>query len=583
MNIYSGWNIVGSLSFVQMTCLILFFTFLLLIIIAFFALYIYKNILEITNKTIDELAKIAKNPIQNRLKRLEIIALNSKHQKTKDALLIWKVEYNALINNAFNLQQKIILETFQNSKFRRPLFLNWRRINKCWEQTKLISNKLHNIFKQMDKILDSEMIQRNTRIQTRMLFNQLKITINIFCKKEHFDLDRNALRKKIQDLEVAINQIGDKLEKGFFADAWKYQQLTTPEIIKLIHLIDLFYAADFILNNKIPYKINQLSSPENLMKLNDYEKKQLQERIQIFMTHFQKAKIEIWNSLYFLNYDEAFKLLNQINQFITNFEISLAFEDDIKSFLVNNHLEFNNLFEAVILDQQKINKLINYNESLGESLNHLRVKMNEQEKIIVTIKHEWFKLSSIIDRIEKNHGEFNLLDIKYQLERLFKLLKKVYEDFGYISKKLKPETLHQDRLEAKFSEIRMVLSTNEVAIIKNQKVPNMEKYKQQLNLIYDELNKIENETNINGIINKEIFDQLDDIGHAAYQIKTDIKNLVLIEALAQDAIVYLDKFSSLKNFETYLFPIIEAYNINNFERSLTLAVHAIKQYKELTI
>lgn len=580
-----GWNITHGLNSTQIVCLSAFLVLLALVLVLFFLLILYRNILKNLTQALTEAEKIARNSLQNRLKRIDDILTQTPNPAKKHALQIWRAEYKLLIENKFLEQLEFLQKSFLITKLTSPSLKNLHQSKRSLNELKLISQKLYLIYRQTDKIMAWEMLQRDTRIKVRELFNDLKQDIKDVNENQLFNFDHSKMSERKQGIDQALSVINLKIIEGNNLVAEAYQEKTNEQILSLIKLLDLFYHCEKLLNSALPEKIKKIEKRMRTSTLDQMELKKGLSRLAALNKTFIIYKNDIFKSLSALEYEITFQKLSAISEMVSNFENDIQYEEKIKDFMTDNLGFLNQLFVGLGSDLENVKVSIKYNQELGKSIQKLKLQFSELQKQSLSLNREWNEFYNSWSNIKIYQKDYDFFTLEQTLNQLLQQLKIVYQGLNKISKNLKTKNNLREEIDAKIFELRAFLSTSEVIITKNVKIINCEPQKKMINQIYTRLELIENETNdqknlLNFQSTKIIIEELEKLIEQAFDLKNEIKSKVLLAVLAESIIVYLDRYSNDEKMEASFGTVLEHYENNEWNEVLNLGIYSLQSYRK---
>ncbi|PPE06137.1 hypothetical protein [Williamsoniiplasma lucivorax] len=580
-----GWNISHGLSTIQITSLVIFFILLAILITSFLMIWIYKTMLKNYIDAYQEATKIARNAVQVRLKRLSITVMKNQTSSAqeKHVVEIWKVRYKNLIENNFYNEINNMITFFQNFNYKKPNLQNLKRSAEVKKHLKEVSWELYIMFKEMDKILQTEFIQRDARIQVREVFNEVKKEAMMKMKDKSLKFNQELLKRLLENIENAMIAINIKLKEGMYGDSLVYQDKTSDKIMQLIRTLDLFETSEKFLNKTLPLKI--LAIKKNIIEtMYEVKEKVINEtKIQNCENQFLFYKTNIQNSVFNLDYTKAFNELSEISEVIINFETNIEFEEIMKMFIENNFNKISQIFQDIKQDYINGIKAIKSNEKAHIKLN----KAMEFEKIWSPIPLLETKWSQLYDAYKINLAQKKKIDyswLKNELIPIVATLSLTYKKMIEITRGIKTTNPYKNQIEHDLNSIKSIVALNENLSKKFARIVHFTNIGKQNDHILEKLLKIENIIHApNFEFTEEEFTlvkaRFSNLRSEALAVRHSVINAIEQTLIAEALILYFDRYANYINFETYFNQVMANYDNKDMALVINQLLSTIKQYQ----
>ncbi|AVP49723.1 MAG: hypothetical protein C5T88_04080 [Williamsoniiplasma luminosum] len=548
-------------------------------------IWTYKTMLKNYIDSYQEATLIVRNSVQVRLKRLflTVVKNNQASSMEKRAVEIWKVRYKNIIQKDFYKEINNLDLFFKDVKFQKPNFKNLKRSAMIKKNLKEISRELYIMFKEMDKILETEFIQRDTRIQVREILNEIQKEALLKMRDKSIKFNHAILCEWIANINFAMTRIDNKIQLGMYGDSLIYQDKTNEQIIRLIRMLDLLETADKVLEKTLPNKIHTIKKQISETMFDLKEKTLNENKIQKYEDQFNYSKSVIQRSLTDLDYSNAFIQLSEILETISDFETNIQFEEVMKMFVESELSNINETFQTAKNDYENGLKAIKSNvkqntkydreiefENIGETLTKLQIK--------------WTHFYENFTKYAIYRKKVNYTILKDELIAILTPLSEVYKKMIMITRGLKNSNSALVQVENNLNSLKSILVQNENLCHKFRRISYFGNERKQNEIVLEKLLKVENQihqTNFNFTEERIhiIKNQIDNLRSETISVKNQISNVIQQALIAESLIIYLDRFANRLNFENNFEEALRNYDNNNMVIVIDQMIKNIKQYQ----
>ncbi|ATZ16449.1 hypothetical protein JN01_0665 [Entomoplasma freundtii] len=577
----SGWDLKKSLSLSQITCLTIFGVCLSTLIISFILLLIYKNTLKNMCLALSEAEKISRNSLQNRFRRLaEIMRLNP-NETTKKNLRIWEIEYKVLIERKFCEQMKNIHNFFVDPHYSQPTLSNYRIAKKSLQELRIISQQIYFIWQEVDQVFAWERIERDARIQTRELFNEVKEQGLHALQEGQFQYDAELFELLTQQINKALNLIDQKLYEGNYPLAETYLLKTNQQMQNFITLLDLFPLANKLLNETFPRKISRFDEETEKTKNYDPDKVKEKQEVRILKNTFATYKTQILEALKNFDYSQASQKIILLSQLFQQFENKNLQEKAFRAFLTRNLYLLNNFVFGL---DKELNFFLSHLAQM-EPKNEFEIEKEAHLRDLKTkfafYHQQWNDFFETL-RLYLGQNPMSAEPLQMKLLNLLNDLNFLYNQLIEITRNLKIGLPAKLESEAEFLTLDATLNSIQVLIEQYFAFDFQmtEKAVQDLRLRLAKLrqNEIALGASITNSEKQSFKQQINELILEALNIKNNLKNRIMIQILTENSIIYLERFSDRPHFQEVIAQIWELYEAQKFNEALNLTITQLQQY-----
>ncbi|WP_026389189.1 hypothetical protein [[Acholeplasma] multilocale] len=582
---FLAWDITGKLAPSNIWGIVIFLIALIALLISFAMLVIYKHIIRHAMEGYRSIDIIARNSLQSRLNRLSNINRNNINPALKNALDVWKVNYFVEMERNVPKQIEVIKQVFANKKNRKPTFSNLLKVKRASEDLKMTISSFYDAIAETDAFMEMEAIHKDAKILLRQEFNKIQREMSGMLENPRLKFDQQEIRKRNNDIEKMHRLFDKNVIKGDFSASMQIVNALFKYLKGFAGFLDFIYRADDYLNVVAVEKLEGLKAHFLEINLTDEERLNKIQKYEMLKEHYEKYRDQIVLNISNFKYSTAVEYLADLEMVITNFEVDVKYENEIKKFMTNNLDDLANLFSRLQIDYRAVGDVINFTSELGQDVQRARIIHEQMSSKVMTLNAQFKELYTSIKKTNERGGKLDIYKIKDLLNNYLNYLIEYYEELRRITKTLRTKKNVMENIDSKISDIRNAVSTSEAILIKNQRIPDLYKFKTRINEIYKVINRAsEDDLYRQKMVMPENYTSaleiLDSYLVKALKIKDEIFDALLLEVLTQKAIVYLERYSTNDSkVEQSLIDILQIYESKNVKEALSKTTSILKEIK----
>ncbi|WP_434329694.1 hypothetical protein V2P39_01305 [Mycoplasma capricolum subsp. capricolum] len=585
--------IISKLSEIKLVNLI----FLIIFILAFFCslftifkLYIYRNTLKNLHFTFLNIEKILKHPLANRLIRMNFIVNNSNNINLKKALEIWKFKYNEIYDEQLDILINQTREHFAlNSYSKKILFRvlsikNFYRTRKLYKTSKNIYQKVNQIYFETQRVTKVEFLLRDYRIILQNHINDLSDIVLKEQENNELNINKKIISNYQETFFKKMIVCEYYIKIGNFKEAYNKLNLLSNNVVEYIKFLDDHYKITkfFEFNGVLDLKLQEIKNKVQL-DTNQENNQLISSQIYLLENQFLEKKQEIEKLLFNAKTQQAFLIVESLIKNIQNLDVILEYGEQVLALFETNVKNIRTILLAFNTEIIKTEDLINFNSNLNNDINDIKIEFEE-------IKNNFnLTRTQINNKYEMLRSNFIQLDslltdsVNY-ISIVLLELEKYYTKLIDIKTLLKTKIVVLRDLETKYDGIKTLLLTSEAIMKKYENLIDWTHYKEIIDnkfLIINFINKnLELESNnfLNDydsllVLNTQLDNQLEQVE----QLHLSIQQVVVINKMAQEIIIYITKHLTDSSNSNVFLEILNKYNEKDYKKVINLGIHLIRK------
>ncbi|WP_434326003.1 hypothetical protein [Mycoplasma leachii] len=585
--------IISKLSEIKFTNLI----FLIIFILAFFCslftifkLYIYRNTLKNLHFTFLNIEKMLKHPLASRLVRMNFIVNNSNNKNLKKALEIWKFKYNEIYNEQLDILINQTKEHFAlNSYSKKILFRvlsikNFYRTRQLYKTSKNIYQKVNQIYLETQKVTKAEFLLRDYHIVLQNHINDLSDIVLKEQENNELNIDKKIISNYQETFFKKMIVCEYYIKIGNFKEAYSKLNFLSNNVVEYIKFLDDHYKITkfFEFNGVLDSKLQEI---KNKLQLDTKQENNqlISSQIYLLENQFLEKKQDIEKLLFNAKTQQAFLIVESLIKNIQNLDVILEYGEQVLVLFETNVKNIRTILLAFNTEIIKTEDLINFNSNLNNDISDIKIEFekikNNFNLIRTQINNKYEKLRSNLIQLDSL-----LTDSVNYISIVLSELEKYYTKLIDIKTLLKTKIVVLRDLETKYDSIKTLLLTSEAIMKKYEDLIDWTHYKEIINnkfLIINFINKnLELEINnfVNDydsllILNTQLDNQLDQVE----QLHLSIQQVVVINKMAQEIIIYISKHLTDSSNSNVFLEIINKYNEKDYKKAINLGIHLIRK------
>ncbi|WP_434336419.1 hypothetical protein [Mycoplasma capricolum] len=590
---FESMIIISKLSEIKLVNLI----FLIIFILAFFCslftifkLYIYRNTLKNLHFTFLNIEKILKHPLANRLIRMNFIVNNSNNINLKKALEIWKFKYNEIYDEQLDILINQTREHFAlNSYSKKILFRvlsikNFYRTRQLYKTSKNIYQKVNQIYFETQRVTKVEFLLRDYRIILQNHINDLSDIVLKEQENNELNINKKIISNYQETFFKKMIVCEYYIKIGNFKEAYNKLNLLSNNVVEYIKFLDDHYKITkfFEFNGVLDLKLQEIKNKVQL-DTNQENNQLITSQIYLLENQFLEKKQEIEKLLFNAKTQQAFLIVESLIKNIQNLDVILEYGEQVLALFETNVKKIRTILLAFNTEIIKTEDLINFNSNLNNDINDIKIEFEE-------IKNNFnLTRTQINNKYEMLRSNFIQLDslltdsVNY-ISIVLLELEKYYTKLIDIKTLLKTKIVVLRDLETKYDDIKTLLLTSEAIMKKYEDLIDWTHYKEIIDnkfLIINFINKnLELESNnfLNDydsllVLNTQLDNQLEQVE----QLHLSIQQVVVINKMAQEIIIYITKHLTDSSNSNVFLEILNKYNEKDYKKVINLGIHLIRK------
>ncbi|WFQ92008.1 hypothetical protein MFERI14815_00624 [Mycoplasma feriruminatoris] len=571
--------------------------FLTIFLLAFFCslftifkLFVYRNTLKNLHLTFLNIEKTLKHPLANRLIRMNFIATNSNNQNLAKALEIWKFKYNQIYNVELDILISQTKEHFAlNSYSKKILFRvlsikNFYRTRKLYKTSKNIYQKVNKIYAETQQVTNVEFLLRDYRIVLQKHINDLFDIVLKEQENNELNVDKKVIENYQETIFKKMIVCEYYIKIGNFKEAFNKLNLLSNNVIEYIKFLDDHYKITKFLefNGILDSKLKEIKNKIQV-ESNQKNNQLIISQINLLEKQFVEKKQAVEKLLFHGKTNQAFLIVESLIKNTQNLDVILKYDQQVLSLFETNVKNIKTILLSFNTELIKTEELINFNSNLNNDISDIKVQFDQIKTSFDQILNEFNKS---YEKISSNFIQLNSLLVDYvnYISNVLVELKKYYSQLVDIKTLLKNKQLVLRDLETKYDNIKTLLLTSQVVMKKYENIINWSNYKELINnkfLIMNFIHKnLELETNTYStdydallILNQQLDNQLEQVE----QLHLSIEQIIVINKIAQQVIIYIAKRLAYVSNNNVFLEIINKYQEKDYKKVINLAIHLIRK------
>ncbi|WP_434333708.1 hypothetical protein V2P58_01175 [Mycoplasma capricolum subsp. capricolum] len=585
--------IISKLSEIKLVNLI----FLIIFILAFFCslftifkLYIYRNTLKNLHFTFLNIEKILKHPLANRLIRMNFIVNNSNNINLKKALEIWKFKYNEIYDEQLDILINQTREHFAlNSYSKKILFRvlsikNFYRTLQLYKTSKNIYQKVNQIYFETQRVTKVEFLLRDYRIILQNHINDLSDIVLKEQENNELNINKKIISNYQETFLKKMIVCEYYIKIGNFKEAYNKLNLLSNNVVEYIKFLDDHYKITkfFEFNGVLDLKLQEIKNKVQL-DTNQENNQLISSQIHLLENQFLEKKQEIEKLLFNAKTQQAFLIVESLIKNIQNLDVILEYGEQVLALFETNVKNIRTILLAFNTEIIKTEDLINFNSNLNNDINDIKI---EFEKIKNNFNLTRTQINNKYEMLRSNFIQLDslLTDSVNYISIVLLELEKYYTKLIDIKTLLKTKIVVLRDLETKYDGIKILLLTSEAIMKKYEDLIDWTHYKEIIDnkfLIINFINKnLELESNnfLNDydsllVLNTQLDNQLEQVE----QLHLSIQQVVVINKMAQEIIIYITKHLTDSSNSNVFLEILNKYNEKDYKKVINLGIHLIRK------
>nr|VZS00619.1 hypothetical protein MF5582_00689 [Mycoplasma feriruminatoris] len=571
--------------------------FLTIFLLAFFCslftifkLFVYRNTLKNLHLTFLNIEKTLKHPLANRLIRMNFIATNSNNQNLAKALEIWKFKYNQIYNVELDILISQTKEHFAlNSYSKKILFRvlsikNFYRTRKLYKTSKNIYQKVNKIYAETQQVTNVEFLLRDYRIVLQKHVNDLFDIVLKEQENNELNVDKKVIENYQETIFKKMIVCEYYIKIGNFKEAFNKLNLLSNNVIEYIKFLDDHYKITKFLefNGILDSKLKEIKNKIQV-ESNQKNNQLIISQINLLEKQFVEKKQAVEKLLFHGKTNQAFLIVESLIKNTQNLDVILKYDQQVLSLFETNVKNIKTILLSFNTELIKTEELINFNSNLNNDISDIKVQFDQIKTSFDQILNEFNKS---YEKISSNFIQLNSLLVDYvnYISNVLVELKKYYSQLVDIKTLLKNKQLVLRDLETKYDNIKTLLLTSQVVMKKYENIINWSNYKELINnkfLIMNFIHKnLELEANTYStdydallILNQQLDNQLEQVE----QLHLSIEQIIVINKIAQQVIIYIAKRLAYVSNNNVFLEIINKYQEKDYKKVINLAIHLIRK------
>ncbi|WFQ91187.1 chromosome segregation ATPase [Mycoplasma feriruminatoris] len=571
--------------------------FLTIFLLAFFCslftifkLFVYRNTLKNLHLTFLNIEKTLKHPLANRLIRMNFIATNSNNQNLAKALEIWKFKYNQIYNVELDILISQTKEHFAlNSYSKKILFRvlsikNFYRTRKLYKTSKNIYQKVNKIYAETQQVTNVEFLLRDYRIVLQKHINDLFDIVLKEQENNELNVDKKVIENYQETIFKKMIVCEYYIKIGNFKEAFNKLNLLSNNVIEYIKFLDDHYKITKFLefNGILDSKLKEIKNKIQV-ESNQKNNQLIISQINLLEKQFVEKKQAVEKLLFHGKTSQAFLIVESLIKNTQNLDVILKYDQQVLSLFETNVKNIKTILLSFNTELIKTEELINFNSNLNNDISDIKVQFDQIKTSFDQILNEFNKS---YEKISSNFIQLNSLLVDYvnYISNVLVELKKYYSQLVDIKTLLKNKQLVLRDLETKYDNIKTLLLTSQVVMKKYENIINWSNYKELINnkfLIMNFIHKnLELEANTYStdydallILNQQLDNQLEQVE----QLHLSIEQIIVINKIAQQVIIYIAKRLAYVSNNNVFLEIINKYQEKDYKKVINLAIHLIRK------
>ncbi|WFQ93694.1 chromosome segregation ATPase [Mycoplasma feriruminatoris] len=581
---------LGEIKAVNIVFLTIFLLAFFCSLFTIFKLFVYRNTLKNLHLTFLNIEKTLKHPLANRLIRMNFIATNSNNQNLAKALEIWKFKYNQIYNFELDILISQTKEHFAlNSYSKKILFRvlsikNFYRTRKLYKTSKNIYQKVNKIYAETQQVTNVEFLLRDYRIVLQKHINDLFDIVLKEQENNELNVDKKVIENYQETIFKKMIVCEYYIKIGNFKEAFNKLNLLSNNVNEYIKFLDDHYKITKFLefNGILDSKLKEIKNKIQV-ESNQKNNQLIISQINLLEKQFVEKKQAVEKLLFHGKTNQAFLIVESLIKNTQNLDVILKYDQQVLSLFETNVKNIKTILLSFNTELIKTEELINFNSNLNNDISDIKVQFDQIKTSFDQILNEFNKS---YEKISSNFIQLNSLLVDYvnYISNVLVELKKYYSQLVDIKTLLKNKQLVLRDLETKYDNIKTLLLTSQVVMKKYENIINWSNYKELINnkfLIMNFIHKnLELEANTYStdydallILNQQLDNQLEQVE----QLHLSIEQIIVINKIAQQVIIYIAKRLAYVSNNNVFLEIINKYQEKDYKKVINLAIHLIRK------
>ncbi|AGM25339.1 septation ring formation regulator EzrA [Spiroplasma chrysopicola] len=559
--------------------LTLFILFIVLIIILTGLLVLWGKKITLKKLEIKILQKIdilKRLPLKYKIFRVSEIARNN-NAYAKD-LVIWRTKYEIIYEkklvSCLEVLKKLYLPTKINGQTKQS-HPNYKTLQPLYKELALLEDEGRKLLGEIDKQLQIELLQRDYILAHKIMFTALqedaaKLQMNV-------SLDENKFNDFQRNIESMFNEFEEFLSAGDFSRTDQILSNITTSLTIFVEILDNIPQIKILLTKVVPNKLSLLKDKYVLFNKDENSKDILKYSFDELTTNIDEIKILISKHIDNLQYKKATKKTIEIINSINDFDNTIEHQKAIISC-------FKKYYKIVMDYINKIERSFNIVSRQIESLRSSSILTPKEDGIyreaMAKTKQLTHDTNYLVLEINKNGKDY----VKFNNE-LVKLLENgitTHEAIAGVVKIIEKRNFAETEIRKTIHLLEVVLLQAEVRLNQLEYKKLLGKYEKVINDYRKSLDKIKS---ISFDVTKK--EEVQEVTAKLDRLKTDvlklfekIKNNILLDILAQEALIYAQKYSLTNDaIENQLKNAEISYRSGDYDSSLFVSLKVLTEAK----
>nr|WP_237024719.1 hypothetical protein [Mycoplasma capricolum] len=521
---------------------------------------------------------------------MNFIVNNSNNINLKKALEIWKFKYNEIYDEQLDILINQTREHFAlNSYSKKILFRvlsikNFYRTRQLYKTSKNIYQKVNQIYFETQRVTKVEFLLRDYRIILQNHINDLSDIVLKEQENNELNINKKIISNYQETFLKKMIVCEYYIKIGNFKEAYNKLNLLSNNVVEYIKFLDDHYKITkfFEFNGVLDLKLQEIKNKVQL-DTNQENNQLISSQIYLLENQFLEKKQEIEKLLFNAKTQQAFLIVESLIKNIQNLDVILEYGEQVLALFETNVKNIRTILLAFNTEIIKTEDLINFNSNLNNDINDIKMEFEE-------IKNNFnLTRTQINNKYEMLRSNFIQLDslltdsVNY-ISIVLLELEKYYTKLIDIKTLLKTKIVVLRDLETKYDGIKTLLLTSEAIMKKYEDLIDWTHYKEIIdnkfliiNFIIKNLelksNNFLNDYDSLLVLNTQLDNQLEQVE----QLHLSIQQVVVINKMAQEIIVYITKHLTDSSNSNVFLEILNKYNEKDYKKVINLGIHLIRK------
>ncbi|WP_425379711.1 septation ring formation regulator EzrA [Spiroplasma endosymbiont of Stenodema calcarata] len=558
---------------VKLTLFILFILCLFLLSITFFFWERKRHLKTIEIKILRKFDVLKRLPLKHKIFRVsEIARYNNRYAKD---LLVWRTKYEIIYEKKLISCLEVFQKLYQINKAtpQKMPKLSVQKIIPLLKEVTLLEEEARRLLEEINSQLQIELLQRDYILAHKKMFNSLredaiKLQMNV-------SLDTKKITDFERNIEAMFDEFEDYLTAGNFD---KTEQILSNIITSLtifVEILDNIPQIKTLLTKVVPNKLSLLKDKYVLFNKDENSRDVLKYSFDELTHSIDETKILISKYIDNLQYKKASKKAIEIINQISDFNQTIEHQKGIISC-------FKKYYKVVIEYINKIERSFNVISRQIEVLRSSSTLAEYEESIYREAMGRTKELTHDTNRLvlEINRNGRDFIEFNKELVRLLENAVVVQEALENVVKIIEKRNFAETEIRKTIHLLEVVLLQAEVRLNQLQYKKLLTKYEKP---IMDYRKSLEQVKQLSFDVDNRY--EVDEATGKLNRLKTEvlklfekIKNNILLDLLAQETLVYAQKYiltnddvdDQLRNAQI-------AYRNGDYDGSLFLSLKIINE------